>query len=258
MGGGLFSNQRTGYGLHATSRPSIYDSVLYTDAAFVHARGRLSMYDGPNPDIGWYLRISAERHVTPRCPFASVERCPRYYQSLSLLGEAGSTKIPDEEDNRLEALWQKSDLWPITREQETSMFGGERMTTFSNFCPEIIYDRFHVFASVLCEHVDDIDRDFAYQKLHKASIPRTDWRWRWWAITPMHFTECPLYSPLTRGDGLPAETAPKTQHVREQPLSTEKPGELVSLKPGIWGMNIDLKEAGRRLRRRFERRRDDK
>jgi hypothetical protein len=56
------------------------------------------------PDIEWYLRISKERGVTPRCPFATVERCPRYYDSLSLLGEAGSTKISSEEEARLTAI----------------------------------------------------------------------------------------------------------------------------------------------------------
>src|SRR5215831_16819014 len=102
------------------------------------------MYDSPNPDIDWYLRISAARHVTPRCPFASVERCPRYYQSLSLLGEAGSTKIPKDEDVRLNALWAQSDLWPSTDEGGTSVSGSERITSFHNFCPEVNYDRFHL------------------------------------------------------------------------------------------------------------------
>jgi hypothetical protein len=59
----------------------------------------------------------------------------------------------------------------------------------------------------------------------------------------MHFTECPLYSPLTRGDGLPIEI--------EAEKKADKAAEIVTLRPGIWGMNVDLKEAGRRLWRRF-------
>ncbi len=154
------------------------------------------MYDGPNPDIDWYLRISQAHHVTPRCPFTSVERCPRYYQSLSLLGEAGSTKIPAKEDERLRTLWEKSDLWPVTGEQATSLSGGERKTSFSEFCPEVIYDRFRIFASGLYEHVGEIDRDIAQQRLNRQGVSPTDWRWTWCAIKPMHFTECPVYSPL--------------------------------------------------------------
>jgi hypothetical protein len=195
--------------------------------------------------MDWYLRISAERHVTPRCPFASVDRCPRYYQSRSLLGEAGSTKIPQKEDDRLKALWEKSDLWPRTGEEATSISGGESITSFSNFCPEVNYDRFHVFASGLYEHVGEIDREIAQTQLSRAGISTSDWRWRWWSITPMHFTECPLYSPLTHGHGPPASA--------DYDEKNHKAAEIVTLKPGIWGMSVDLKEVGRRFRRRFQR-----
>jgi predicted nucleotide-binding protein len=44
--------------------------------------------------------------------------------------------------------------------------------------------------------VDEIDRDFAYQQLTKENIPQESWRWRWASLTPRHFTECALYSPL--------------------------------------------------------------
>src|SRR6266478_1120232 len=43
----------------------------------------------PQPTLKWYTDISASKSLSPRCPFASVHRCPRYYQSVSLLGEAG-------------------------------------------------------------------------------------------------------------------------------------------------------------------------
>jgi hypothetical protein len=45
---------------------------------------------------------------------------------------------------------------------------------------------------------------------------------------------------------------------RELPLldklapPVEKTAEVITLKPGIWGMSIDLKEAARRLRRYFK------
>jgi len=207
------------------------------------------VYDGPDPDLGWYLALSRARQVTPRCPFASVERCPRYYQSLSLLGQAGSTKIESDEDNRLKALWQKSDLWPRTAEGATSIWSSDEQTRgFSEFCPEVIYDRFHLFASGLHRYADEIDIDLAHERLGREGARGANWRWSWAAITPMHFTECPLYSPLTRGDGLPPE---KTDAKRSVPLDG-KPGELLTLKPGIWGMSVDLKEVARRIWRRFQ------
>jgi len=60
------------------------------------------MTDIPNRE--WYANLSRERGVAFRCPFATVESCPRYYQSLSLLGKAGSTKIPEAEDERLSSI----------------------------------------------------------------------------------------------------------------------------------------------------------
>lgn len=63
------------------------------------------------PDLAWYTARSAELGHSPRCPFASVNRCPRYYQSLWVLGSAGSPSIDAEEDNRLRKKWEASDLW---------------------------------------------------------------------------------------------------------------------------------------------------
>ena len=52
-------------------------------------------------DKAWYREISAKKGKFTHCPFATVVLCIRYYQSLSLIGDAGATKIDDEEDDRL-------------------------------------------------------------------------------------------------------------------------------------------------------------
>ena len=166
------------------------------------------------PDFEWYSQKSAALRLPPRCPFASVERCPRYYQSLSLLGSAGSTAIDHEEDERLKRLWEGSDLWPRTREYATAISGsskqdGSQTEYFSNFCPEIAYDRFGHFASYLGDYSDKIDRDFAHQRLGELGISGEQWRWRWASIQAMHYTECPLYSPLTQGGGFLEGSGPE-------------------------------------------------
>ena len=224
------------------------------EAARGCAKGGEGMgHDRPNPDMDWYAGVSWVRNVTPRCPFVSVGRCPRYYQSRSLLGQAGSTKIEPDEDERLKTIWEESDLWPRTAEEETSITRiGEETRGFENFCPEVSYERFHLFASYLHRYSDEIDIEFAHQQLGRAGVAGTNWQWTWSSVSPMHFTECPLYSPLTSGSGLPPRTSAEVTERAE--VVNEKPADLLALKPAIYGVGIDLKEAGRRLRKRFQRR----
>ena len=148
------------------------------------------------PDLNWYTEISAAKGLAPRCPFASVHRCPRYYQSVSLLGRAGvTTQIEPEEDNRLLELWKRSDLWPVVDEQATSVTGRH----FSKFCPEVSFERFGWFASHLSYHADEIDQDAACSRLVDEGASGRDWHWIWALATPMHYADCPLYSPLLSG-----------------------------------------------------------
>jgi hypothetical protein len=198
------------------------------------------------PNAEWYLRVSRERGVTPRCPFATVERCPRYYQSLSLLGEAGSTKMPPDEDERLKAFWEKSDLWPRTAEQAPYIFSSDgRWMSLSEFCPEAMHDRFGFFVKDLGNYFDGLDRGYAYEQLEKEGVPRTHWRWQWEWLKALHFTECPLYSPLSHR----ATNAPKVEERREAKHSTTvetssppQPKEMLTLKitfmnePGLEGV----------------------
>jgi len=151
------------------------------------------------PDFAWYSAESARLGLkSPRCPFASVHACPRYYQSLSLLGEAGCTPIPKAEDDALLAKWKKHPLWPATGEQTTSISGGDgEKNSFGNFCPEVAYDTFRLFATYLGRHIGEIDRELAASRLSKEGAAHDDPRWIWANFTPQHYSECPLYSPLS-------------------------------------------------------------
>lgn len=150
------------------------------------------------PNREWYSKLSQERSVPLRCPFATVESCPRYYQSLSLLGAAGSTKIPEAEDERLLKQWKSSDLWPRTDEQATGTFGEPgNPSIYSNFCPEVTFERFRFFASSLTKYGDEIDSGFAHQRLVSEGAPPGHPRWSWESCANQHFTECSIYSVLS-------------------------------------------------------------
>jgi len=92
------------------------------------------------PDLSWYSEISDQKNVSLRCPYANVHRCPRYYSSLYLLGN-----------------WNKSDLLPVITEHDTSIMGSDgNKSGFSNFCPEVSFDIFGLFAVSLFPYTDGI------------------------------------------------------------------------------------------------------
>jgi len=154
--------------------------------------------DTIQPDLKWYTEISAQKNQpSSRCPFASVHRCPRYYASLSVLGKAGvATSLEPAEDERLLEKWKRTDLWPATDEQDTGIMGTDH---YHNFCPEVSYERFGWFASILSGYADEIDNGSAHARLGRDGATAHDWRWAWASVSPMHYTECPLYSALLLG-----------------------------------------------------------
>jgi hypothetical protein len=163
--------------------------------------------ENANPNLKWYTEISERKGLMARCPFAFVYRCPRYYASLSPLAYAGSTPIEPEEDRRLKERWLRSDLWPVTEEQKTSVLGpSSGPQQFWRFCPEVLFDRFGVFASALADYHDDIDRKVAHARLSEQDAASDDAEWSWALLHPMHYSECPLYSGLQLGE---ADRGPK-------------------------------------------------
>lgn len=171
-----------------------------------------------NPDLAWYTSESERRSLLIRCPYAASGRCPRFYQSISLLGEAGiMTKVPLADDEQLIHKWEKSDLWPLVAEQATSISGREgNPSQFDNLCPEVAFDAFNLFASHLSQYADEFDRDLIHQDLMRSGIAGTsDWRWSWAHLKPLHYADCSLYSLLkVKASGL---------------VSTTKVGELFQL-----------------------------
>ena len=149
-------------------------------------------------DKDWYQGISASKGLSSHCPFASADRCPRYYQSLSLFSKTGGTSLPPEEDARLLEKWEKSELWPRIDEHATSVIhSGEKLISISNFCPETTFDRYSYFCSSLGAYADEMDSGYAQERLSKEGVSTNDPRWSWSHSCRVHFSECPLYSLLS-------------------------------------------------------------
>ncbi len=152
-------------------------------------------------DKGWYKEISERKGKPTHCPYATVHKCPRYYQSVSLLEGTGATKIDKKEDERLLKKWKKSDLWPVIDEHATSIRGSsDKFSTASNYCPEVMFDRFGVFASSLGSFVDELDKEASHNYLKSIDAPRNDARWFWMYVEPLHYTDCGLYSVIDNNE----------------------------------------------------------
>jgi hypothetical protein len=190
------------------------------------------------PDLDWYLVNSERKNAAPRCPFANVHKCHRYYSSLFVLGEANiMTRMDDDEIKELDGFWDKTRLLPIVLEHDTGIESwGGRKSSYRNFCPEISYDAFRLFATYLHRYSDEIDYGLAHERLAKDSYPK-DWRWDWENIEPLHYLKCPVYSQLISN---PIQN--ETIDVKDS--STE---ELFELKPGWGGIHLNIKSLLTRL-----------
>jgi len=187
------------------------------------------------PNLKWYTEKSFSLDIAPRCPFATVTKCPRFFQSRSLLGHAGSTKITPRLDKKLERYWKKTPYWPVTAEESTGIAGEPgKIEHFTMFCPEVIFERFGLFAINLFRYADEIDIEYAHGQLSTIKASREDWRWDWAHVAQLHYSECSLYSLLQTKDA-----------------SGGNPQPILEIKPGMFGINFNLIEIIKRLLKKY-------
>ena len=152
------------------------------------------------PDLEWYTALSRAKGCTPRCPFANVHRCPRYYWSYSLLGTNGiTTRLEIDVENSVREKWSKSDLWTTMGEEDTGITIIENESrSFNNFCPEVTGKIFGLFASSLSRYSSESDRERAEIWISEnVGMLQKDWRWNWRSVDPIHYMDCPTFSLLS-------------------------------------------------------------
>lgn len=149
------------------------------------------------PDFSWYRNKSSERGAHSSCPYANVHKCPRYYASIYKLGEANViTSISDDKKEALDAFWESSGLLPVIEEDDTSISGCDgRISSLSNFCPEVTFTYFRYYASYLGKYVDEVDKDCGHRIAERENIPG-NWRYEWAFVSVCHYLDCNVYSQV--------------------------------------------------------------
>jgi HNH endonuclease len=153
-------------------------------------------------DEKWYLNQDGRRKLTPHCPLAANDKCPRYYVSLQHAAAAGvaTLDLSDETRTQIEVMWAASDAfaspdlsvgsWPA---KDGSLRG------ITEFCPEVSARIFGLYCSSLRKFVDEDALHSAHKILNEENVPKSDLRWSWSIAEPRHYTECNEYSVYRNG-----------------------------------------------------------
>lgn len=182
--------------------------------------------NGINPDLEWYSEKSSVKNVAVRCSYANVHKCYKYYASLYLLGGLNvASRIQSEKVAELDEYWAESGLIPVLEEFETTVTYDERnsLASVRNFCPEVSYDFYGLFADYMHKYVDDIDKSVVQKRLARESLT-SNWHWSWMSVSPKHYTECKEYFQLP--------------YLKAEPSGTE---QVIEIKPSFLGVSVDLR-----------------
>lgn len=181
------------------------------------------------PNLEWYKNLSSKKSASPRCPYANVHRCNRYYSSLYLLGEINiTTKMAGKSVVKLDQHWEQSDLIPVIQEHDPAVgFGDGKLSSISNFCPEISFDFFGLFAEYMAKYVNEIDKYYAQNRLSAENVTE-DWRWDWAYVKPTHYMDCSVYSQVLGHSSMRVNDGFKDE-------------EIITMKPGFMGFSVNLK-----------------
>jgi hypothetical protein len=128
-----------------------------------------------------------------------------------LLSDQGiATKLSKAVHDELLAKWGEHELWPVQGENASSISGGEIPNCFSNFCPEVAYDTFKLFASNIISFCSELDKDIRYKALEaegaRSGRHGSDWRWNYECVAPLHYSDCPVYSKIPKDKPMPQVT----------------------------------------------------
>lgn len=145
----------------------------------------------------WYTRRDARRTLTPHCPLASNDKCPRYYLSLKHADTARALTqcLSDENRALIEKKWESSDVFATIEESVATWYENDgSLRGFDGFCPEVAAKLFGHYCCNLRNYPDEHSKIEIHRQLKAGNIPKDDTRWEWMTFVPRHYTDCIEYS----------------------------------------------------------------
>lgn len=149
-------------------------------------------------DEEWYLQYrDGRKQLSPHCPLASNEKCPRYYVSQQHEADANQTRLnlTDEVRKKIEQKWAASDVF-VSNELTVASYPAKDGTLrgIGGFCPEVSARLFNLYCSSLRAFPDENARSEQHKILSRENVPLTDLRWNWMIVEPLHYTSCHEFS----------------------------------------------------------------
>lgn len=167
-------------------------------------------------DKVWYLQRDGRTKLSPHCPIAENDKCPRYYvsQQYAAAANLASLDLTDEVRTRIEKKWATSDVvtsYDLTVGSSIAKDGTLRGIV--GFCPEVSARIFDLYCSSLSKFPDEEAQRSTHKILAANNVAKTDLRWQWMMVEPRHYTDCHEFSVYSQ------DTLPATKKTKKRTLS---------------------------------------
>ena len=204
-----------------------------------------------HPDADWYISTSSNRGVDLYCPYANDIACPCYFESRIVLKQSTS-----EEQVSGDAFWKRKKISKqkqVLRELLESI-KPEIIThspgysyTYHNLCPEVMAERFGLYASnieewregepwkhpdggLISNFIDTWEMNQRDDLCEREGLQEDHWMRQYYEVKKLHYTQCEFFKMLLKTPVKP----PKLRRDQKHKLAVQ------SIAKGLWEHYPDL------------------
>ncbi|MFC1486040.1 hypothetical protein ACFL55_03330 [Candidatus Latescibacterota bacterium] len=164
-----------------------------------------------HPDREWYIK-KCQKGMPYECPLNAIDKCPKYLVSRIKLFEHTTNS------KKYLSVWKDDPAWDKLEEfypkvRRTLVLQGHY---YRYFCPEVMYSVFGLYVTDLDDYpfcdkevpAPGFEGEYVYETFRRIDplqqrfmdenpLPEKHWMHEYEAITPMHYSQCPIYHYFT-------------------------------------------------------------